>query len=121
MEIKMEIKREGSTRIVVLIGNLAIKAPRLSEWRLFLQGLLANMNEVRWSKSGLDGFAPVLWHLPGGFALAMKRARELTDEEFLSLDFDAWRDRGDYLIPVEPKSNSLGWIDGQIVAIDYGN
>jgi hypothetical protein len=117
----MEINRTGCTRIVFLVGRYAIKLPCAQEWRLFLQGLLANMAEVCWSKAGLEGFAPVLWHLPGGFGLVMRRARELTDEEFQSLDFEAWRDRGDYIIPAEAKSNSLGWIDGEIVAIDYGN
>jgi len=117
----MEINREGSTRIVFLIGNYAVKLPNVCEWRLFLHGLLANMTEVRCGGVVEDGFAPVLWHLPAGFGLVMQRARVLTDEEFQALDFEMWRDRGDYVIGAEPKSNSLGWIDGQIVAIDYGN
>jgi hypothetical protein len=117
----MEIDRTGCTRVVLLIGRFAVKFPCIDEWRRFLQGLLANMNEVLWSRANLDGFAPVLWSLPGGFCLVMKRAQILTDEEFLSLDFEAWRDRGDYIIPAEAKSNSLGWIDGKVVAIDYGN
>lgn len=117
----MKINREGATRIVFLVGKYAIKIPNVYEWRLFLHGLLANITEVRCKGSVAEGFAPVLWHLPLGFGLVMQRARVLTDEEFQALDFDAWNDRGDYVIGCEPKSNSLGWIDGQIVAIDYGN
>lgn len=117
----MEINREGATRIVFLIGKYAIKLPNVCEWRLFLQGLLANMTEVRTKGSVGRGYAPVLLYLPGGFGLVMQRARVLTDEEFQVLDFQAWSYRGNYIIGCEPKSNSLGWIDGEIVAIDYGD
>lgn len=117
----MEIDRTGSTRIVFLIGDCAIKIPNICGWRLFLHGLLANMTEARCKRGVDDGFAPVLWYLPGGFGLVMRRARVLTDEEFQALDFQAWSWRGDYIIGCEPKSNSMGWIDGKIVAIDYGD
>lgn len=45
----------------------------------------------------------------------------MTDEEFLELDMEQWLDRGDYLIPAELKSDSFGYLDGKLVAIDYGN
>lgn len=116
-----KIDRTGCTRIVILIGNFAIKIPAFDcEWRLFLRGLLANMQEARWAKTGWDELCPVKFSIPGGFFLIMKRARELTDNEFLALNLKEFI-HDDCIIPVELKSNSFGYIDGKLVAIDYGN
>lgn len=111
----------GVTRTVWLIGPLAFKFPSLVEWRLFLLGLLANMQESKFSKTGWPELCPVLWSLPGGWLVVMKRARELTREEFDSLNLSSWVDRGDYVIPAELKMDSFGWIGEQLVAVDYGN
>ncbi len=117
----IKIIRYGCTRITILWKDYAIKIPCLDEWRLFLNGLLANMQECRIFKAGCPEVCPVLWSLPGGWMLIMKRAREMTDDEFMKFDSEKWADREDYIIPVEHKSMSFGWIDGKIVAIDYGN
>ena len=111
----------GVTRCVLLVGDYAIKVPAMVEWRLFLLGLLANMQEALWSKTGWPELCPVLWAMPGGFLVVMRRARVLTDEEFLALDLEHWVQRTDYLIPVEIKSDSFGYLDGCLVAVDYGN
>lgn len=111
----------GSTRHVILVGEWAIKIPVIVEWRLFLHGLLANMQENKFSKFGWPELCPVLWAIPGGFLLIMRRARVLTDCEFIKLDMVAWVDRGDYVISAEIKSDSFGYLNGKLVAIDYGN
>lgn len=111
----------GCTRTVLLFGAWAIKVPATVEWRLFLLGLLANMQETLWSKTGWPELCPVLWSVPGGFLVVMRRARVLTDEEFMSLDLKTWINCGDYTVPAEIKSNSFGYLDGRLVAIDYGN
>ena len=51
----------------------------------------------------------------------MHRARVLTDEEFVALDMKAWLDRGDYMVPAECKADSFGYVEGRLVAVDYGN
>ena len=117
----MQINRRGSTRVVFLVGRWAVKIPSWTEWRLFLLGLLANMQETRLSRCCWPELCPVLFALPGGFLIIMRRARELTDGEFLALDHEGFIERGGYVIPVEAKSSSFGWLDGKIVAIDYGN
>ena len=113
----------GCTRRVLLIGRYAIKVPAMREWRLFLLGLLANMQEAVFSKAGWPELCPVLFAVPGGFLIVMRRARVLTDEEFHALDLGhtCWLDRGDYVIPAELKSDSFGYLDGRLVAVDYGN
>lgn len=111
----------GVTRQVLLIGGLAIKIPRLTEWRLFLLGLLANMQERLFSRTGWPELCPVLFSTPGGWLVVMKRARLMTDAEFDDMDMKAWVDRGEYTVPAELKSDSFGYIGDQLVAVDYGN
>jgi len=111
----------GVTRTVLLIGPWAFKFPSMVEWRLFLLGLLANMQERKFSRVGWPELCPVLWSIPGGWLVVMRRARELTRQEFDQIDLEAWLDRGDYVIPAEPKMDSFGWVGDQLVVVDYGN
>lgn len=111
----------GVTRRVFLFGRRAFKIPTMSEWRLFLLGLLANMQEAKFSKCGWPELCPVLWSLPGGFLVVMRRARVLTDEEFERIDLESFVQGDGYIVPAEIKSDSFGWLDGRLVAVDYGN
>lgn len=119
--MRIAIDRTGCTRIVILVGCYAIKLPNaLSGWRLFLLGLLANMQEREFSAARWPELCPVVASTPGGWLVIMRRARPMTDAEFQQFD-PAWLDRGDYVIPAELKPNSFGWLNEQLVAIDYGN
>lgn len=114
----------GTTRTVLLLGRYALKFPAMVEWRLFLLGLLANMQERTFSRTGWPELCPVLFSLPGGWMVIMQRARVLTDEEWLKLDSQEVHDfinKQDYIVPVELKSDSFGWLNGKLVAVDYGN
>ena len=111
----------GSTRIVILVWKWAIKVPSFVEWRLFLLGLLANMQESKFSKTGWAELCPVVFSLYGGFLIVMLRADPLSRDQFNEIDFDKWVDRGDYRIPVENKLDSFGFLENKLVAVDYGN
>ena len=50
MQCSVQLLRTGATRWVILIGQFAFKIPSLRSWRNFLWGLLANMQEVEFSK-----------------------------------------------------------------------
>jgi hypothetical protein len=136
--------RAGVTREVFLIGRYAIKIPKLVYgWKMFLNGLLANMQEREFAAEGWPELCPIVFSLPGGWLVVMRRARVMTDEEFAAFDFrafvtrdddyaaynlDAWggnaRNGGEpeaLVVPVEAKADSFGWLDGRVVAIDYGN
>ena len=67
------------------------------------------------------GFCPVVFSLPGGFLAVMKKAQILTWEEFCAFDYESFRERHSYEIPAENKADSFGWLNGEIVAVDYGN
>lgn len=109
----------GVTRHVLLLGSWALKFPALWSWRLFLSGLLANMQERDFSRAGWPELCPVLFALPGGWLVVMRRAQPVPED--MELDFQALIDRPDYQIPAEPKRDSWGLLDGRIVAVDYGS
>lgn len=108
----MRINTAGRNRLVLLTRRYAIKIPSLRSWRDFLFGLLNNQNEAATSRE--PGHCPVLFSCPGGWLIVMPRARILSDAEFAELDHAALPPRP------ERKPDSFGWLDGRLVAVDYG-
>ena len=104
-----------------MIGEVAVKIPSLVEWRLFLLGLLANMQESKFSKTGWPELCPVLFSIPGGFMVIQKRAVPVCEEEYFAMSFEDLTIRDNYIVPAEDKPDSWGKIKGKIVAVDYGN
>lgn len=108
----------GCTRLVILTRKYAIKIPQFHyEWRHFLFGLLANMQEVQFSKMKDERACPVLFSLWGGWLLVMPRCEPITRDDFRRLDISDYNPP----IPVEDKEDSFGYYNGRIVAIDYGS
>lgn len=103
----------GRNRWVLLTRRYAIKVPSLRTWRDFLFGLLNNMTEAQWGRKGLTEYCPVLWALPGGFAVVMPRVKVLDLEEFQNLDLSGYKG-------IEHKPDSFGWLGGRLVCVDYG-
>jgi len=113
----MEIKY-GSTRTVFLVGNFAIKVPSFVQWSLFLQGLLANINETKFSKVKIfNNLCPVVFSIPGGFLNVMPLCQPITMTDFKYHMVEI----KNFGVEVEPKLDSFGWLEGKIVAVDYGN
>lgn len=81
------------------------------------------MQEVKFSETGWPELCPVVFSLPGGFLVVMRRAQPMTTGEWniFKNDLPTFCDKKYYTIPVEKKRDSFGWIDGKIVAIDYGS
>lgn len=115
----MKIAR-GSTRTVLLTNNYAFKFPTWHSWPLFLQGLLANMQEQTFGTIGWDGVCPVRWAIPGGLLVVMPRAFPIPNSTWEEFDVEAFTHREHYTIPAEHKQNSFGILNGKIVTIDYG-
>lgn len=120
--------RNGIRR-VLLIGKYAVKFPNFFNWEAFLNGLLANMHEKTFDVMKMPEVAPVLFSLPGGWLSVMPRVDVKSSEE---------ADRFEYLDQfkamlltstnapilkniVELKVDSVGLLDGRVVAIDYGH
>lgn len=120
----------GVTRTVILTKRWAIKLPCLVYgWKYFLYGFLANMQESDWSGFD-DRLCLVRYAAPGGVFVVMPRCSPVTDKEFCDLVSEDWarmRDEETGLplpyhaeLPVEMKTCSFGWLNGRIVAVDYG-
>ena len=117
----MTIARRGTTRTVFLVGRWAFKVPTGRSWRLFLSGLLANMQEAEFSSTGWPELCPVRFALPGGFLVVMPRAVTLT-EPMAEDAYERLTQRPDYVVPAENKPCSWGHLpDGRLVAVDYGS
>lgn len=120
---KWGVDRRGCTRIVFLTSRHVYKVPNfLAGWRLFLRGLLANMQEASLSAT-LDEFlgvptCPVLRTAPGGWLVIMPRLRIMTRAEWD--DFDDTEIRGTLPGWVDLKPENLGWSGDRWVLVDYG-
>lgn len=117
-----EWNRQGVTREVILTRRFAFKIPRMVYgWRMFLCGLLANMQEREFGRLKWPELCPVVFSVPGGWLVVMRRALPLTDDEWFSFDPIPFCQQAHRPLPVEHKRDSFAKIDGRIVAIDYGN
>lgn len=110
--------------MVVFAFGLAFKIPSVFEWRLFLHGLIGNMQERTFSGFCPDKLCPLLFSLPGGFLNVMPECKPLSSEFYLDeFDFDdfcACDEGADVSGIVEDKRDSFGVLGNRIVAVDYG-
>jgi len=113
---------KGSSRCVILVGKLAFKFPYTYSWKTFLNGLLANMQEVEFSqiKDWEEKLCPIKWYIPLGFLVIMPRVKVLEPHEMTREQLEDFCQIGDFKIPAEIKESSFGWLEGRLVAIDYG-
>lgn len=114
--------KKGATRFVFIFHNLVIKIPSLYSYKNFLNGLLANMQEVQFSKCTdfKDKLCPIKFHMPLGLMVVMPKAIILTKNEISRQDLETFCRVGQYKIPAEPKCDSFGYLNGKLVVVDYG-
>lgn len=106
---------KGVTRTVVLCGAFAFKFPSCRSWKMFLNGLLANMQEREWA--GHDNrLCPIIWASCWGWLVVMRRAEPLTDRTWYAMRLQAWNG-----LPLDWKKANFGRLDGRVVLVDYGN
>lgn len=113
---------KGSSRYVLLIGNLAFKFPYFYSWKTFLLGLLGNMQEVEFSKvtEMKSKLCPIKFYLPLGFLVVMPKVRILVNNE-LSKDYlEKFCNLETCVIPAEIKSDSFGYYRDKLVVVDFG-
>lgn len=119
----MKWERKGSSREVVLIGQWAIKFPKLYSWETFLWGLLANMQEIQFSKLNWPELCPIIWYIPGGFLVVMPRCKILIRNDFCEEKINEIFTNAklhNRCLPVEMKPDSWGFLNGRLIAVDYG-
>jgi len=115
--------KKGSTRWVFIGKKYVYKIPYLTRYNNFILGLLANGQEVTFSK--IKGYKkqlmPIVFYLPLGFLVVMKKANEIS-----KTDWDLYyKDQAEeiitiYNVPAELKRGSWGIYKNNLKAVDYG-
>jgi len=116
---------KGATRSVFVFKRFVVKVPTFLSWRLFLNGLLANMQEELFS--GVDDcLCPVMYSDIFGFVLIMERAyvipNRVNNLNFLNyLEAKYKNNNMREFILSDSKPSNWGILEGRLVKIDYGN
>lgn len=121
----MKVNMQGCTRIVLEFKNVVVKVPNFSySWEHFIKGIIANISESKtWKYNsgrynyGLEHLlCPMLFSSWGGWFIVMKKAKVLTEDQYLDLDTSLHQ----LHFGGDDKANSYGIINTTIVKIDYG-
>lgn len=110
--------RKGITRIVIPVGRVVFKFPRLGVGQInFLTGCLANLKERQKTKWGIykNLIAPSLWCSWGGLCQIQRKinilSRPLSNKEWKSFK----------ILTDDTKPNNFGYTkEGKLVCCDYG-
>lgn len=108
----------GVFRRVILVGRFAIKIPH---WRNAFSGLRCN----RWEREmwftwrpifGWQNLCPIRFADPLGLVVVIPRATQpVTFEDVVAATPDYYPD-----ITSEMKAVDFGWVEGRVLALDYG-
>lgn len=114
---------KGATRIVFCFKKIVIKIPNIKEYRLFLNGLLANIEEKLWSPHHKD-LAKVKYCDIFGVLLIMEKAEVINNDvdwnEFkLMLTNRYEKDELKEFMLSDCKPSNWGYINEHLVKIDY--
>ena len=122
----MFINKQGSTRVVFVFKKIVIKIPSFVEYKLFLYGLLANVQEYTFSKMNRRDLGKVYFVSRFGLINIMKK--------YKVLDWNDWEYRKQEIVRIYEKDDMKefmlsdlkpqNWgIDeyGEYVKIDFGN
>lgn len=118
----MVFKNNGVTRLVFLVGNIAIKIPNFTcQHSHFLKGCVANWNERLYTKSFkglpefLDKVSPTLFCSWFGLISIQKRV-VILDRHLKDHEKHYFRNQ-----TTDIKKENFGYLKGKLVCIDYGN
>lgn len=108
----------GTTRNVKRIFNIyVIKFPTTRTWKLFLLGMLANIQEREWYSYGFmsEKLCPYFFTLFGLFLLG-KYASPINEQQYSTMDTKSFEG-----LPLDNKMENFGTYKGRIVLVDYGS
>ena len=122
----IKARRRGSYRNVLLTKKYAIKFPVFSSFEDFLRGILCNINEVKYSEINFKYLCPVLKSYLASIIIVMpivnvdgsKETLERFWEDILEVPYS---EQEMYKNIVEYKIDSIGYLNGRVVAVDYGH
>ena len=102
----------GITREVFIFKDLVFKIPSFRSYKLFLNGLLANLQEsFRWKTTKDKRLCPVLFSLPFGILVIMPYASPVKKVNYNKFNG----------LPLDLHVTNFGKYKNKIVLIDYGS
>lgn len=115
--------RDGRTRLVFMLGPVALKFARGARGRR--SNRFENCKYAEASERRRNMLCPIIWCAPWGILLVSRAARPLSEEEkdhlLRTAGFPDWnweRDT-DNRSPFEFKASDWGRLDGRLVSLDY--
>jgi len=112
-KIKYMKMKFGSTRFVFVFNKFVIKFP-IPVYRRCLYGLLSNIEEnYKYHNKNEGIFCPIYFCFPLGLFLIMKKAEEITKDEFSKLP-PIFSINEDFYLP------NIGKIENNYYYVDYG-
>ncbi len=116
------IDRRGATRTVIVLRKHVIKIPSFKSWKLFLHGLLANMQERQISTCNDVVLCPVISSSRMGLFVVMPRCYPVNHRGLFFTELCRLMGkfpREFYLSDAKPEN--FGYFKGRLVKIDYGD
>lgn len=125
LRTRVTVNRQGATRIVLLFKQIVIKLPAVTSWKLFLCGLLANIQENTFGRSGqYKELTKVHWMAPGGFLLIAERIAPVKHDGLFWVELEALALKSELayeFIYSDAYPRNFGYRNGQLVKLDYGD
>lgn len=112
----------GSTRIAICIGPFAIKIPVLTNWEMFLKGLVGNITERKWAKLQHHNLPKIHYSSSTGFFAIHERVRPVRHVGLFWLDLSqicATSDLSTDFWLSDPKPSNFGYRGTTLVKVDY--
>lgn len=127
----MRLVCSGGTRIVFVTRKHVFKFPRVGSWKQFVQGMLSNITEGQWKNFNNPHLCPIKYSNRLGLLVVMQRALPvhhkglfLVELERLYSQVDLEKESPYYLsrdfFDYDAFPKNFGYINGNLVKIDYG-
>lgn len=118
----MYIDRSGATRAVIVLRKVVIKIPTFKSWKLFLNGMLANLQERQFSCLKDKNLCPVILSSRLGLFVVMRKCYRVNHIGLYLAELHRLKGALPsefYLSDAKPQN--FGYLDGRLVKLDYGN
>jgi len=110
----------GCHRLVIVLDKVVFKFPNfLYSFEWFVKGLKGNKQEAGLSGTN-ERLCPVVFCLPLGLLLVMKKAQKLEGSQFDFLSLGKFMKKYN-ITTAEEKFESFGLLQNKVVCIDYEN
>lgn len=121
----MKINLKGSTRFVFMFSKVVVKIPSLKSWRLFLNGVLANLQERQFSKMNNKNLASIILSDPIGLMVVMERVKEVRHRGLFFIELQKICCESDLHVDFwmsDCKPENYGYNNkGKLVKLDFGS